>query len=436
MTRRTLLKAAGAGMLSSGLQAQAPYEPSPENVLARQWFQNARFGLFIHWGVYSVLGKGEWVMNNDKMSIDQYSKIPPRFNPVQYDPAAWVSVAKEAGMRYITITSKHHDGFAMWNTKQNSDWNIVNATPYAKDVLKPLSEECHRQGLKLFFYHSHLDWHSPDYYPLGRTGHEAGRRSSGDFDRYLRYMDAQLTELLTNYGDVAGIWFDGMWDRPDADWHLRRTYDLIHRLQPASLVGNNHHHVPNSGEDFQMFERDLPGQNTGGFSAEAKIGDLPLETCDTMNGAWGYNATDKKFKTPKQVVHYLVKAAGNNANLLMNVGPKPDGTIQDEFVTTLRAVGEWTKVNGDSIYGTRGGPIAPRPWGVSTQRDNKVYLHVLDWPDRILSLPILPKAVANATTFAGNQGVKVTTMEDTILLDLAEIRRDPIDTILVLNLKA
>ena len=432
MTRRTLLKLPVAAAASLQLKADDPYVPAPQNLAARQWFQDARFGMFIHWGVYSVLGKGEWVMNNDHMPISEYSKIPARFNPAQYDPAAWVALAKSAGMHYITITSKHHDGFGMWATSKNK-WNIVDSTPYGKDVLKPLADECKKQGLKLFFYHSHLDWHSTDYYPLGRTGHDAGRPAGGDFDRYLQYMDAQLTELLTNYGDVAGIWFDGMWDKPDANWQLRRTYDLIHRLQPAALVGNNHHRAPNPGEDFQMFERDLPGQNAGGFSGEAKVGDLPLETCDTMNGAWGYNASDKKFKTPKQIVHYLAKAAGNNANLLMNIGPKPDGTIQNEFVTTLQGVGAWTRANGESIYGTRGGPLTPRSWGVTTMRENKVYAHLLDWPDRLLTIPKLPKAVRSAASLVGSAPVKVTEADDSLILDLAGIPRDPIDTVIVLE---
>ena len=431
MTRRTLLSLAAAAAVPLRLRAE-PYQPSPQNLAAREWFENARFGMFIHWGTYSVLGKGEWVMNNDKMPVTEYSKVPPRFNPVQYDPAAWVALAKRAGMRYMTITSKHHDGFGMWATRQNK-WNIVDSTPYKKDVLKPLADECHRQGVKLFFYHSHLDWHSTDYYPLGRTGHSSGRPASGDFNHYLDYMDAQLTELLTNYGDIAGIWFDGMWDKPDADWRLRRTYDLIHKLQPAALVGNNHHLAPFEGEDFQMFERDLPGKNTSGFSGDAKVGALPLETCDTLNGAWGYNATDKKYKSKTELVHYLVRAAGNNANFLLNIGPKPDGTIQEEFVSRLNEVGDWTAKFGETIYGTRGGPITPRPWGVTTSKDSKIYVHILDWPDSVLAMPKLPKPPGRATMFGSGQPVEVSEAQGSTLLKLPEQGRDPIDTIVVLE---
>jgi alpha-L-fucosidase len=434
MTRRSLLSLSAASVAAGALRGAdiGPYQPTTPNVQARGWFQDAKFGLFVHWGVYSVLGKGEWVMNNDKMSVAEYEKLPARFNPVKYDPAAWVALAKQAGMRYITITSKHHDGFAMFGTKQ-SKWNIVDATPYGKDVLKPLSEECSRQGLRLFFYHSHLDWHHPDYYPLGRTGHASGRPEGGDFNRYLDYMDAQLSELLTGYGDVAGIWFDGIWDRRDADWRLRRTYDLIHRLKPAALVGNNHHLVPFEGEDFQMFEKDLPGKNTAGFNAESKIGNLPLETCETMNGAWGYNSSDKNFKSTEELIHYMVKAAGNNANFLLNVGPKPDGTIQDEFVVRLKEMGAWLSKNGESIYGTRGGPLTPRPWGVTTQKAAKTYVHVLDWQDELLVLPALPKPVKKAALLVNSQPVKFQDVDGGVLLHLPQADRSPIDTVVVLE---
>src|SRR2546425_2850213 len=189
------------------------YKPSESNLKARQWFQDARFGLFIHWGVYSVLGDGEWVLNTRKLKLPEYERLPTLFNPTAFDATAWVALVKAAGMRYITITSKHHDGFAMWDSKV-SDWDIADRTPYRKDVLKMLADECHKQGVKLFFYHSHLDWHHPDYFPRGRTGHSSGRPESGEWYQYIDYMDIQLRELLTNYGEIGGIWFDGWWDKP------------------------------------------------------------------------------------------------------------------------------------------------------------------------------------------------------------------------------
>jgi len=195
MTRMLVACVAALACLAP-VRAQTGYKPTPENLAAREWFQDARFGMFVHWGVYSVLGDGEWVMNNRKIRVAEYEKLPAFFNPVDFDPAAWVALVKAAGMKYITITSKHHDGFAMFDSKV-SDWDIVDRTPYKRDVLKMLADECHRQGIKLFFYHSQLDWHHPDYYPRGHTGHDTGRPESGEWYRYLDYMDAQLKELLT-----------------------------------------------------------------------------------------------------------------------------------------------------------------------------------------------------------------------------------------------
>src|SRR5687767_5956259 len=201
-----------AVLFAAPARGQAPsYAPTPENLEARKWFQDARFGLFIHWGVYSVLGDGEWVMNNKKIPISEYENLPVRFNPTEFDPAEWVALAKAAGMKYITITSKHHDGFAMFDSKI-SNWDIVDRTPYKKDVMKMLADECHKQGIKLFFYYSQLDWHHPDYFPRGRTGLTASRPENGEWFKYIDYMDGQLKELLTNYGPIGGIWFDGMWD--------------------------------------------------------------------------------------------------------------------------------------------------------------------------------------------------------------------------------
>ncbi|MBN8733624.1 MAG: alpha-L-fucosidase [Acidobacteria bacterium] len=419
-----------AGLLATaGMAGAQTYTPAPENLKAREWFQDARFGMFIHWGVYSVLEDGEWVMNNRKIPISEYEKLPPKFNPVKFNAAEWVALAKAAGMKYITITSKHHDGFAMFATKQ-SKWNIVDVTPYKRDPLKELAEECRKQGIKLFFYHSHLDWTHADYYPRGRTGQASGRAESGDFNKYLDFMDAQLTELLTNYGPIGGIWFDGWWDKRDANWRLEQTYRLIHKLQPAALVGNNHHVKPFEGEDFQMFEKDLPGKNTAGHSADSVIGNLPLETCDTINKAWGYNAKDKSLKSTKDLIQYVVRAAGYGANFLLNVGPKPDGTIQEEFTVRLKEIGQWMKTNGEAVYGTRGGPVGPRNWGVTTQTATKVYVHVLDWQDEMLAVPSLGK-VKNARLLNG-QKVEMAAAGSGVMFKLPA-QRDALDTIIVLD---
>ena len=413
--------------------AQTVYTPTPENLQARQWFQDSKFGMFIHWGVYSVLGDGEWVMNNQSIDKQTYQKLPAFFNPISFDPGEWVSLAKAAGMKYITITSKHHDGFAMWDSKL-TDWDIVDRTPYGKDVLKMLAEECKRQGIKLFFYHSHLDWFQENYFPRGNTGQTTGRPEKGDWYKYLDYMDGQLTELLTNYGEIGGIWFDGHWDKKDADWRLDKTYKLIHSLQPAALVGNNHHLAPFAGEDFQMFEKDLPGQKTTGFNPDQKTGELPFETCETMNNSWGFNLQDHNYKSTKGLIHYLVKAAGYNSNFLLNIGPMPNGKIQPEFVKTLKEVGTWMDKYGETIYGTRGGPVSPRAWGVMTQKGNKVYVHILTPEDNNLLIPDFGKKVKNIMLF--NSGAKIKFRQDAfgIVISVPVEILDGTDTILVMEL--
>ena len=414
--------------------AQSAYHPSPENLQARRDFQDMKFGMFIHWGVYSVLGDGEWVFHNRKMTLDEYNRLPMFFDPEKFDAHAWVSLAKAAGMKYITITSRHHDGFAMFDSKV-SDWNIVARTPYKKDPLKMLADECHKQGIKLFFYYSQLDWHNPDYYPRGATDWPNGRPDHGDFNAYLdNYMDGQLTELLTNYGAIGGIWFDGMWDKPNADWHLDKTYALIHRLQPAALIIPNHHQTPRPGEDVQTFERDLPGQNSAGFNTTFISTQLPLESSDTLNDNWGFNIGDSHYKSAEEVERRLVRAAGNNSNLLMNIGPYPNGEIDPQFQTRLRSVGEWLAKYGDSIYGTRGGPFAPADWGVTTQKGNNIYVHVLNWAAPLLALPPIQGKINAAHVLLDNQPITFTQNADGVVLKLASPSKDETDRVIVLAL--
>jgi alpha-L-fucosidase len=423
--------AAAADAPKGNAPAASLYRPSAANQTARDWFQDARFGMFIHWGVYSVPARGEWVMEHEHIPVSEYEKFAPQFNPAQFSAQEIVALAKRAGMRYITITSKHHDGFAMWPTKQ-SRWDIVDATPYKQDPLKALATEAQRQGIKLFFYYSMLDWHSIEYWPLGRTGHFTGRPQAGDFNRYLDYMDAQLAELLGGgYGTIGGIWFDGMWDKPDADWKLERTYGRIHRLQAAALIGNNHHRTPGAGEDFQMFEQDLPGENSAGFN-KAGISDLPLETCETINHSWGYTRDDKDFKSAAQLIHLLVRAAGANANFLLNIGPTAEGKVPPEFVERLQAIGAWLGTHGDTVYGTRAGPISPRSWGVTTAKGNRIYVHILSWQEPYLVLPPIADVKA-AWDFNSHHKVELTDFRGQTLIAVPAAAASNIDRIVVLE---
>jgi alpha-L-fucosidase len=427
----------------TGLTGMAQsYTPSKENLEARKWFDEARFGMFIHWGPSSLLGAGEWVMNNRNIQVDDYKRLAKFFNPIDFDASQWVGTAKRAGMKYITLITRHHDSFSLWDTKQ-SDFNIMN-THFKRDVVKEIAQECKKQDIKLFLYYSLTDWMRDDYqWQTGRTGQKTGRTAESNWPAYIDFMKAQLTELLTNYGDIAGIWFDGHWDQLDNDedktqvskvnWHYDEIYSLIHKLQPSCLVGNNHHLAPLPGEDFQMFERDLPGENKAGYSGQ-DISSLPLETCETINGSWGFNITDRGYKTEKELIHYLVRAAGYGANLLLNIGPMPNGEIQPEFVTRLDAVGRWLDKNGATIYSTKGGFVSPQEWGCVTQKDKKIYIHLFKNPGESFNIDI-PGKIKSATLFDGNTKVGFKQTKTGTVIDLKNIEFNDIDTIIEIELK-
>lgn len=412
------------------------YVPTEENLKARAEFQDKKFGVFLHWGIYAMLASGEWALNNQNLNYLEYAKLAGGFYPSKFNAKEWVAAFKAGGAKYITITSRHHDGFSMFDTKW-SDYNIVKATPFKRDVLKELADECHKQGITINFYYSLIDWTREDY-PVGESGRNTGRATDKqDYDSYLQFMKNQITELLTNYGPIGCIWFDGWWDhKRDAkpfEWRFRELYDLIHSLQPSCLVINNHHITPFPGEDAQTFERDLPGENKGGYSAGTKISELPLETCQTMNGMWGYKITDQNYKTVHDLVQYVVKAAGKNANLLMNIGPQPDGELPAIAVERLKGMGEWFKQYGETVYGTRGGRIAPHDWGVTTEKGNKLYVHILNLQDKSLFIPLTTKTT-KAVVFKNGKAVKVKSVDGGVVLQLPEVPTD-VDYVVELTLK-
>ncbi|MFS2189719.1 alpha-L-fucosidase [Mucilaginibacter sp. Mucisp84] len=426
MIKKLLLMGILLGAVRAGAQT---YTPTADNLAARQNFQDMKFGLFIHWGIYSELGAGEWVMNEKHIPYDSYKRLADFFNPQAFNAHEWVMFAKKAGMKYITVTSRHHDGFSMFGTKA-SPYNIVDATPYHKDPLMELAQECVKEGIELHFYYSLLDWGRKDY-AYGSPIVD-GKPANGDWDSYINFMKTQLTELITKYPGVKGIWFDGHWER-DVNWHYDEIYGLIHKLNPAILVGNNHHLAPKEGEDFQMFEKDLPGANTTGFSGKSKIGALPLETCETINNSWGFNITDRSFKSSKRIIHYLVNAAGLNANFLLNIGPMPNGKIQPEFTDTLAVVGAWVQKNGEAIYGTRGSGIPAQPWGVITQKDKNLYVHVMTAPQQpYVFIPQLKGKVTKAALLADGSAVKFKQQTEGVFVYLSGVATDPNDTIIKL----
>lgn len=380
-------------------ETSTTYVPTDKIIKAQKEFSDAKLGIFIHWGIYSMYGRGEWFMTNENVNRLEYAKVADAFYPHRFDANEWLKVFKEAGAKYICFTTRHHDGFSMWDTKQ-SDFNIMN-TPYGKDVLKLLSKACKKHDLNLHLYYSHIDWTREDY-PAGRTGRGTGKDSTKEnWPRYYDFMNRQLTELLTEYGPIGAIWFDGWWDHDEDkipfNWQLPEQYELIHKLQPQCLVANNHHQTPFIGEDIQIFERDVPGENHAGLSGQS-ISSLPLETCQTMNGMWGYKVTDTNYKSLKDLINLLVRTSAKGANLLLNVGPQPNGQLPEMAVTRLKELGAWLKMNGDAIYGTRAGNIKSGENIVSTTAKRSTYLHLLD--DNIQQVEVMvDKKVKSIKTF-------------------------------------
>ncbi|MFA6249161.1 MAG: alpha-L-fucosidase [Mucilaginibacter sp.] len=431
MRRKLLLLCLLFAVIAGRSNAQGPYVPTADNLAARQKFQDMKFGLFIHWGIYSILGDGEWVMHNKKIPYDSYKRLAGFFNPQEFNAKEWVAFAKKAGMKYITITSRHHDGFSMFGTKM-SPYNIVDATPYRKDPLMELAKECEKEGIELHFYYSLLDWGRPDY-AFGSDIVD-GKPVKGDWDSYIKFMKDQLTELITKYPGVKGIWFDGDWERTKVNWHYDEIYGLIHKLNPAILVGNNHHVAPKDGEDFQMFEKDLPGGNTTGFAPDQTVGKLPLETCETINNSWGFNINDRSFKSSKQIIHYLVNDAGRNANFLLNIGPMPNGKIQSEFTDTLAIVGAWVQKNGESIYGTRGSYVPPQPWGVITTKAKTMYVHITTpQGEGYIFIPKVKEKVSKAVLLSNGNIVKFKQQQEGVFIYTYGLTLDPVDTIVKLS---
>ncbi len=368
-------------------------QASPQGL---NWFQDARFGMFIHWGLYSIIGKHEWVMHTDSIPVSEYEKLAPQFNPTKFDAEQWVRVAADAGQKYIVITSRHHDGFSMYDTAL-SDYKVTK-TPFERDPLAELAEACQRHNVKLGFYVSLLDWHHPAY----RFRHESGLA----WEDYVGFLHGQVRELCTNYGEVACVWFDGDWpasaldpDRsyflPGGSFEYEKMYDMIHTLQPDAVIENNRHAKPMPGEDLQGFEQDLPGENSTGFN-ETTIYGLPIQVCMTINDHWGWSRDDNNTKSVRRLVHILARSASVGGNLLLNVGPTPEGEIMPLHAERLRGVGRWLAQNGAGIYNTRSGVIPPTRITASTRHGDTQYVHVLDDESDSVILGGVPAHVGHA----------------------------------------
>jgi alpha-L-fucosidase len=368
---------------------------SEEDISMRmQWWDDAKFGMFIHWGLYAIPageyngrkvdGIGEWIMNSLQIPISEYEQFAPQFNPVEFDADEWVAIAKDAGMKYIIITSKHHDGFCLWDTEY-TDWNIIDATPFKRDILQELSDACKREGITLGFYYSVMDWYQPNAQAILEPDYNSGR-SSGEVnpefpDYYENFMKPQLKELLTKYEDIGVLWFDGEWI-PDYTTEMGKDlYNYLRNIKP-DLIINNRVDVGRKGMEGMNEEGDFAGD----FGTPEKqipatgMPGLKWEACLTMNDTWGYKHFDHNWKHEDTLIHYLIDIASKGGNLLLNVGPTAEGIIPDPSVERLQAMGRWLNVNGESIYGVEPSPVDRPVWGRYTAKDNRIYVHVFDWP--------------------------------------------------------
>ncbi len=394
-----------------------------------QWFQDAKFGIFVHWGPYSVLGRHEWARHFFQIPQAEYDKYARSFNPEKFNANEWMSLFERAGAKYVVVTSKHHDGFSIYRSKV-SDYDM-EITPYGGDPLKDLAQAAPKHGLRLGFYHSIMDWHHPQYRPR-RAWEYKDPKAGGNNGLYVDFMKEQLRELLTGYGDVAMIWFDGEWEHTLKD--LKREdeiYDFIRSYNPNTLINDRlYERQAGNKADFGTPEQYVPATGAG---------DQLWESCVTINASsWGYNKYETEFKTDRDLIRMLIEVASKGGNLLLNVGPKPDGTIQPEFVTRLEAMGQWLKRNGEAIYQTKASPFARLPFfGRATQKDSTLYLHVFGWPkDGQLRVPGLKNLVHTAYLLSDEKKTPLGWKRDgaDVLVSVPAVAPDEVASVVVLRL--
>jgi len=429
--RLSILAVALLAVTALAVQAQ---ETTERRDARMKWWREARFGMFIHWGLYAIPagewngqkvgGAGEWIMYSGQIQPDEYEKLAPQFNPVKFNARQWVRIAKAAGMKYIVITSKHHDGFCLWDSAE-TDYDVIDATPFGRDILKELADECHRQGLKMCFYHSILDWHHPDYLPRGEGSPRPWDKrptEGADLNRYIDHMKAQLRELLTKYGEIGVIWFDGGWEHSPEELRSEEVVSMMREAHP-SLIINNRIQIP---QDFDTPEQQIPATGIPGRD---------WETCMTMNDTWGYRKDDRNWKSTEDLIRKLADIASKGGNFLLNVGPTSEGLIPAASVERLAQMGAWLQKNGESVYDTTASPFKALPWGRCTQRPGKLYLHVFEWPNGLLQVPGLKTPVKKAYLLADRKRtpLAVTPYPDFVGITLPVQAPDPVDTVVVLE---
>lgn len=437
--------------LSTPLTADEPKKASPfanesaaQRKVRMEWWRDARFGMFIHWGLYAVPAgewngetkHAEWIRHSAKIPVDTYDKFRKQFNPQKFDADAWVRMAKEAGMKYVVITSKHHDGFCLWPSA-TTDFD-VESTPFKRDIMGELKRACDKHGLVFCMYFSIMDWHHPDYLP--RRKWEQNRPADGaDFDRYVTVMKAQLKELIERY-DPGVLWFDGEWEKTWTHEMGKDLYDYVRTLKPDILINNR---VDKGRKGMQGMTKDEKYRGDFGTPEQeipaSGIAGVDWESCITMNDHWGYNKHDKKFKSSEELVRKLIDIASKGGNFLLNIGPKADGSFPQESIDRLEEIGRWMKLNGEAIYATTASPLGEVPWGRVTAKQgddfSRLYLHVFDWPgDGELAVPTLANEIISARLLGGG-ALDTAINGQSIIIKLPSDAPDPISSTVVLDIK-
>jgi len=417
------------GLLTASLSAVAWADDAGATDRAvRQW-QGMRFGMFIHWGPVSLKGTEIGWSRGREVPVTEYDMLYKKFNPAAFDAETWVRIAKAAGMKYIVITAKHHDGFCLWPSKY-TDYHIGNS-PFGRDVLKELSEACRRHGIQFCTYYSICDWHHPDY-PLGSPGGK-GKKKHPDMPRYFEYIKHQTREILDNYGPLGIMWFDGEWESPWTPAYGDQLYAYLKRIQPTLVinnrVGKGRHGTAGTTTQSHLNpgDYDTPEQRIGGFNR-----DRPWETCMTICHQWAWKPHDS-MKSKKECLQTLLRTVGGDGNLLLNVGPMPDGRIEPRQVERLAEMGDWLARYGDGVYGTRGGPLKPGRWGASTCKGDKIYLFVMTWPAKgPLELPAIRARIRAARSLSGRE-LKIEHDAGPIAVHVPAADRDEIATVIELT---
>jgi alpha-L-fucosidase len=428
-----------------------------ESYAARmKWFQDARFGMFIHWGIYAIPARGEWVASQERIPQQEYQKYFEQWNPRSYDPKAWARLAREAGMKYAVLTAKHHDGFCLFDSSL-TDYKSVN-TACGRDLVREYLDAFRAEGIKVGLYYSLLDWHHPDYPHYGDRNHperdnEAYRDRPYDFDRYLAYMHGQVRELLTNYGRIDLLWLDYSYDDMRGEkWKAAELVKMIRSLQPDIILNNR---LEAGGTGFGSLITDHPSEASGDFLCPEQIippqglrnvhGDpVPWEACITINNNWGYCRADEYYKTPDIIIRKLAECVSKGGNLLVNVGPDADGMIPQPEIDTLRGVGSWMSRNSESIYGCGFSGIAKPEYGRITRSGNRLYYHVME--PEIGGVPldgITLGQVAGIRLLHDGRTLKpadswmVSNYPDHVFVDLGPEPQlpDPVDTVIEVTLK-